>query len=57
MLNFLMQVVYGEKKVADGSKVKGHVAELASSVEELARLEKNSQSNFIKMATDKRWFL
>lgn len=49
--------MYGEKKVTDSGKVKGHVAELASSVEELAKMEKNSQSIFIKMVADKKWFL
>ncbi len=52
-----MQVVYGEKKAAESGKAKGHVAELASSVEELAKMEKHSQSIFIKMVTDKKWFL
>ncbi len=48
--------MYGEKK-ATKSGMKGHVAELATSVQELAKMEKHSQSIFLKMATDKKWFL
>lgn len=51
------KVVYGEKRTAECGKFKGHVAELATSVVELARMEKHSQSMFIKMATDREWFL
>ncbi|XP_064401585.1 ATP-dependent RNA helicase DDX1-like isoform X2 [Halichondria panicea] len=50
------KVMYGEKK-STKSGSKGHVAELATSVQELAKMEKHSQSIFLKMATDKKWFL
>ncbi len=55
-VGFFLQVMYGEKK-STKSGSKGHVAELATSVQELAKMEKHSQSIFLKMATDKKWFL
>ena len=50
-------MAYGEKRTAEAGKFKGHVDQLAASVQELARMEKQSQGFFLKMATDTKWFL
>ena len=51
--------MYGEKRSTGVSKFKGHVAQLATSVEELSKMEKLSQSMFLKMVagTDRKWLL
>uniref|UniRef100_A0A4W3HZF6 ATP-dependent RNA helicase n=1 Tax=Callorhinchus milii TaxID=7868 RepID=A0A4W3HZF6_CALMI len=41
------KVVYGKKKAAGGGQYKGHVDALASTVQELAALEKEAQSSFL----------
>lgn len=52
------KITYGEKKSGKGFTVKYHTDQLSSSVEQLARLEKQAQSNFIKMKTgSNQWFL
>ncbi|XP_048386374.1 ATP-dependent RNA helicase DDX1 [Stegostoma tigrinum] len=41
------KVVYGKKRAAGGGTYKGHVDALASTVQELAALEKEAQSSFL----------
>ena len=50
------KIVYGEKKRGKGFSGNYHTEQLSSSVEQLASLEKQAQSNFIKMKT-RNWFL
>ena len=51
------KISYGEKKSGKGFKAQYHTEQLSSSVEQLARLEKKAQRNFINMKTGRgTWF-
>ena len=43
------KVIYGEKKKAKEGIFKGHADQLAPTVDELLKLEKRIQSNYLKM--------
>lgn len=52
------KITYGKKKSGKGFTAEYHTEQLATSVNQLAELERVAQSNFIKMKTGtKQWFL
>ena len=53
------KITYGEKKSSKGFTAEYHTDQLSSSVDQLAKLERVAQSNFIKMktGTKQQWFL
>lgn len=51
------KVVYGEKRKEGGVAYKGHIAQLAPSVAQLAEMESLAQSLFLKMQAGQKWTL
>ena len=51
------KITYGEKRRSEGEMgVKYHTAQLAPSVEQLARMEHLAQSNFLRVQGGRSWF-
>ena len=52
------KVMYGEKRVQSSVTHESHVAQLAASVAQLARMEQLAQTTFLKMQSQQeKWFL
>ncbi len=51
------RVVYGERRRGVGPVCEGHVAQLAPSVAQLAKMESLAQTMFLRMQTRQKWTL
>lgn len=51
------KITYGEKRSEGGAAFQYHTAQLAPSVEQLGRMELLAQTNFLRVQTDKKWFV
>ena len=52
------KVTYGERRRQSGLAHESHVAQLAASVAQLARMEQLAQTTFLKMQSQQeKWFL